>query len=297
VRAWESETGDGRRGGASLACNHHDDPSCSAHAYSLQSAPPCFPVNSIINASLVILCILFFVCSPRPNNRPVSRSFLVLFVFRVATRFRLHPNSIMVLFAATDEPLIDEDNPLYCPDVSAQQVYFHIHWSSKPTFISIQFLSSVRLFQASVSDSTRFSFYQRLCSVFDDSESKESPSGCSLGVIRSSQTPESIHHAPQSFKFDKHCSLGQSAVPELRHSSGDESTLSSDDFGLLLRPTKRLKRSSSQDNLSFIISARANRLSFTDIAKDSTAPSEEACLQTFDPDLEIEGSLYTIQCL
>jgi hypothetical protein len=179
-----------------LACNHHDDPSCSAHAYSLQSAPPCFPVNSIINASLVILCILFFVCSPRPNNRPVSRSFLVLFVFRVATRFRLHPNSIMVLFAATDEPLIDEDNPLYCPDVSAQQVYFHIHWSSKPTFISIQFLSSVRLFQASVSDSTRFSFYQRLCSVFDDSESKESPSGCSLGVIRSSQTPESIHHAP-----------------------------------------------------------------------------------------------------
>ena len=154
---------------------------------------------------------------------------------------------------------------------------------------TLQFLSSVRLFQASVSDSTRFTFYQRLCSAFVENAFKDSPATLPLEVVRSSQTPEYLHTFGVYTDDDQeNRPLSRTAVPELRHSFGDDTTLTSSD-GPLSRPAKRVKRSSSYDNLSFVISARANRLSFVDIAKDSTAPSDEARAAPFHSDLEVDG--------
>lgn len=145
------------------------------------------------------------------------------------------------------------------------------------------------MFQASVSDSSHFTFYQRLCSAFAENAFKDSPASLSTHIIRSSKSPEYVH-ALKSFIADEqeNRAPSRSAVPELRHSFGDEGASTSSD-NPFVRPPKRMKRSSSQDNLSFVISAKPDRLSFADIAKDSSAPSDDVAIPTFTSDLDVQG--------
>lgn len=200
----------------------------------------------------------------------------------------------MVLFSE-DEPVVDDDNPLYCPDISAQQVSFFFGILKSCTcLIPSQFLSSVRLFQASVSDSSRFSFYQRLCSAFSQNVFKDSPSALHFQVIPSSQTPDELHtHTFGSFVYDENLPPSRNALPELSRSFGDNSTLDSSD-DLPSRPAKRHKRSSSQNDASFMISSKAPRLSFVELSKTSTVPSDDSHLRASEPDLHIIGGKLSI---
>ncbi|THH09152.1 hypothetical protein EW145_g2204 [Phellinidium pouzarii] len=149
-----------------------------------------------------------------------------------------------------NEPLVDSDNPLYCPDISAHQ-----------------FLSSIRLFQASVEDPTRFSYFHRLCLALGSNELHDSPQPSDSStflrhVFNPKDTNTTTNMPVKKIKKEQQ---------ELRLSASTKSlkrqpdTLSSDSSDALhTKPFKRVKRSSSQIDMSFVLSAKADRLRFSD---------------------------------
>ncbi|EJD06559.1 uncharacterized protein FOMMEDRAFT_25807 [Fomitiporia mediterranea MF3/22] len=146
-------------------------------------------------------------------------------------------------------PIIDPENPLYSPEITAQQ-----------------YMSSVRLFQASVADTSKFPYFHRICNAFLDNAFQDSPQSLRLthekavsiagshelgsaASVKEEQDSDSIELASVAAKFLKRAPLVDSS------SSADI---------LLKRPPKRVKRSSSHVDMSFVLSAKAERLRFSD---------------------------------
>lgn len=80
----------------------------------------------------------------------------------------------MSLAMPLQQPIIDIENPLYCPEVSAHQ-----------------FLASARLLQASLDDVSRFSFLRKLCDVsttYDCSDSSSSRNSSTSSYLSTSGT-------------------------------------------------------------------------------------------------------------
>lgn len=157
--------------------------------------------------------------------------------------------------ALLNEPLVDSENPLYCPDISAHQ-----------------FLSSIRLFQATIEDPTRFSYFNRLCLALGEGQPHDSP--------RHSNGSSISRHAfnPKDTNTDTANNIPMRKIKkeqqELRSSASTKpfhklkrhlDTLTSDSSDALrTKPFKRIKRSSSQIDMTFVLSAKADRLCFSD---------------------------------
>ncbi|KAH8118029.1 hypothetical protein DFH11DRAFT_1503517 [Phellopilus nigrolimitatus] len=149
--------------------------------------------------------------------------------------------------ASLDGPFIDIDNPLYCPEVSSHQ-----------------FMSSVRIFQSSVGDSSRFSYFHRLCLAFEGNEVQDSPKqapflppGLHQERVDTTRTP------PDEVKKEKqNIRLGLSATSSLKRSV--DTLISDSSEAPFTKPAKRIKRSSSQCEMTFVLSDKADRLRFSD---------------------------------
>ncbi|KAI5122279.1 hypothetical protein M0805_002359 [Coniferiporia weirii] len=159
------------------------------------------------------------------------------------------------------KPLVDLDNPLYCPNVSASQ-----------------FVSGVRLFQASIEDPTRFSYFHRLCLSFEDTELGENSPQCdspkhpsNLPRTLYSGGADIVKYPANKVKKEQEEQEDKNMPGLLANSKRSYNlkrhldTLTSNSSGVLhANLPKKFKRSSSQDLLSFVLSTKADRLHFSD---------------------------------
>ena len=166
------------------------------------------------------------------------------------------------------EPLVDAANPLYCPEVPARQ-----------------YISSIRLFQASLKDATLFPYFQNLCLAMNDR-----PCLISSPYVKKSQFVRSFSHSPSTTKKSKKTRDARRVASKLKASSKytagapglnqrsnddrDDDTTSDSFDDLLSRPAKRVKRSSSLTEFSFVLS-KADKLRFTNSSDDNANKSQK----------------------
>ncbi|KAL5525781.1 hypothetical protein ACEPAG_7118 [Sanghuangporus baumii] len=157
-------------------------------------------------------------------------------------------------------PLVDCENPLYCPEISAHQ-----------------YMSSIRLFQASVTDASKFPFFHRLCNAFMENSFQDSPEPLSLQVMKQQQLSRTqgtyIHIAIEKRNGNDSGRASGGAHKRQFHGSSSGSSSRS----LLRQPPKRIKRSSSHIDMSFLLSAKADRLRLSD--KIAQLPSSDGQLK------------------
>ncbi|KAL5504144.1 hypothetical protein ACEPAH_8217 [Sanghuangporus vaninii] len=145
-------------------------------------------------------------------------------------------------------PLVDCENPLYCPEISAHQ-----------------YMSSIRLFQASVTDASKFPFFHRLCNAFMENRFQDSPEHLPLQLMKQQQLSRSqgtyVHIAiGERNENNSGLASGGGAHKQQLHLSSSVSSSRS----LLRQPPRRIKRSSSHIDMSFVLSAKADRLRLSD---------------------------------
>ena len=140
-------------------------------------------------------------------------------------------------------------------------------------------MSSIRLFQASVTDAAKFPFFHRLCSAFVENTFQDSPGPVSLQPIErqllSGSQDECIHDTIETQDENKSGLVSGLLSHKRRPSCEPSSTLSG---SRLWRSTKRFKRSSSHVDMSFVLSAKADRLRFSD--KIAQLPSSNGQIKT-----------------
>ncbi|KAL5526565.1 hypothetical protein ACEPAF_8289 [Sanghuangporus sanghuang] len=155
-------------------------------------------------------------------------------------------------------PLVDCENPLYCPEISAHQ-----------------YMSSIRLFQASVTDASKFPFFHRLCNAFMENSFQDSPEPLLLQLMKQQQlsrTQGTYVHIAIGERNENNSGLASGGGAQFHGSSTVSSSRS-----LLRQPPKRIKRSSSHIDMSFVLSAKADRLRLSD--KMAQLPSSDGRLE------------------
>lgn len=122
----------------------------------------------------------------------------------------------------------------------------------------LQYISSVRLFQASVEDRQAFPYLYRMNLAFAESKFEDSPQSLPIQLMPTN-LPISANNTDQN---DTNLEPVATTNSSLKRGAD---FLSSEPFECLLeKPVKRIKRSSSHMDMSFILSAKADRLRFSD---------------------------------
>lgn len=178
-------------------------------------------------------------------------------------------NSIRTRSVAGMLPLVDEDNPMYCPDVSAQQ-----------------YMAGVRLFHASLEEESKsaegqFPYFHKLRIAFDSDASSGANLFCEAGqktlgkngaetglfdtsALNMGSLLESPITRTAGAATKRKTALGTDNDGDAKDTSSkrnhQDSSDSSDPRLLFGRPAKRVKRSSSEVAESFVLSTRAERL-------------------------------------
>ena len=127
-------------------------------------------------------------------------------------------------------------------------------------------MSSIRLFQSSVADDSRFPYFHRMCNAFIDNNFDDSPQSLPFLLLKE-RLDQISHNEVVAIKVepdDESNRLLPPASPSLAAKREFDNS-SSDSFKeILRRPPKRIKRSSSHLDISFVLSAKADRLRFSD---------------------------------
>lgn len=205
-------------------------------------------------------------------------------------------------------PLIDDDNPMYCPDVSAQQ-----------------YMASVRLFHASLEAESKsaegqFPYFHKLRIAFDSDASSDANLLCEAGrktlgkngaetglVFDSSalnmasllESPITRNAGPAA---KRKTALGMDNDEDTKDTSSKgihratnlktDFSDSSDPRLLFGRPAKRVKRSSSEVAESFVLSTRAERLQLclntNDLAANTQNDLHDDDYHSYWPDSEMD---------
>lgn len=203
-------------------------------------------------------------------------------------------------------PLIDDDNPMYCPDVSAQQ-----------------YMASVRLFHASLEEESKsaegqFPYFHKLRIAFDSDASSDANLFCEAGqktlgkngaetglfdssalnmgsLLESPITRNAGAAAKRKTALADNDEDAKDTSSKQNHRATDLKTDSSDssDPRLLFgRPAKRVKRSSSEVAESFVLSTRAERLQLclntNDLPTDTQNDLHNDDYHSYWPDSEMD---------
>lgn len=204
-------------------------------------------------------------------------------------------------------PLIDDDNPMYCPDVSAQQ-----------------YMASVRLFHASLEAESKsaegqFPYFHKLRIAFDSDASSDANLFCKAGqkTLGKNEAETGLFDSSAlNMASLLESPITRNAGPAAKRKTGlgtdnDEaakdtsskrnhrttyskadSSDSSDPRLLFGRPAKRVKRSSSEVAESFVLSTRAERLQLcpntNDLAIDTQNDLHDDDYHSYWPDSEMD---------
>lgn len=184
-------------------------------------------------------------------------------------------------------PLVDNENPLYCPDFTVK----HLR-------------SSILVLKADSECSARWPYFHALMKALDTKYFDSPPHRITNTSYHPSPTSpaldiEKVICARRYLKNGGDDARFGGGTSQLRiNRKRDIENSSSGSPGLQLRgPTKRVKHSSSEDGLSFLLSARADRLHFpSELSGDNYQTSRQPfsrgtpyhAEECFWPDSEIE---------
>lgn len=127
----------------------------------------------------------------------------------------------------------------------------------------LQYMSSIRLFQAAVADKKVFPYLHRMTLAFAKNIFEDSPQSLPIQLMPTYPLPQNNSAKIENDTEWKDTDLEPAPTTNSELKRGAD-FLSETSECLLEKPAKRVKRSSSHMDMSFILSAKADQLRFSD---------------------------------